>query len=161
GYTVMSWHCVSVRGANGDATPYFFARSLTWPRYAVVSDLVDVADSFVNPATARLNSTRAVSSRVTGTESAAPPRPPPLPPRPPPAARPQPPPGRPPRPPATFRPAAGVTSCAFASESICARHRAVSAAVGWTGASLTRAESNSARRRLFAVSSGEAACAVG
>jgi hypothetical protein len=39
--------------------------------------------------------------------------------------------------------------------------RAVSAGVGWTGASRTRAESNNARMRFAAVSAGEAPCARG
>ncbi len=41
GYTVMSWHCVSVRGANGDATPYFLASASTCERYDAESDLLD------------------------------------------------------------------------------------------------------------------------
>ena len=41
GYTVMSWHCVSVRGANGEATPYFLASASTCERYDAESDLLD------------------------------------------------------------------------------------------------------------------------
>src|SRR5439155_16805727 len=108
GYTVMSWHCVSVRGANGDATPYFLASPSTCVRYAVESDLLDDPVSGVSAPTAAWKLTRAESSRETG-PGALPPRPPrpsttttaPRPPRPP-AAGPQtgpPPPPRPPRPP--------------------------------------------------------------
>ena len=150
GYTVMSWHCVSVRGANGDATPYCFASASTFVRYAVESAFLDEAESGVSAATAFVKFTRAESSLVTGAPLPRPP--PPRPPRPAAtAASPQP--GGPPRPP---RPAARFTPYFAASASTCELQRAESAADGPAGASFARAASNCARARFAAESAGDA-----
>src|SRR6476646_2227688 len=101
GYTVMSWHCVSVRGANGEATPYFWAKAFTCERYDVESDLLDCGVRAPSDWTAVSKLTRAVSSVVTGGPLLPRPRPAnPLPPAPrphcgPALPRPRPPPPRP------------------------------------------------------------------
>ena len=62
GYTVMSWHCVSVRGANGDATPYFLASASTCERYDAESALLDDVVSAPSDWTEVSKLTRAESS---------------------------------------------------------------------------------------------------
>ena len=69
GYTVMSWHCVSARGAKGDATPYCLASASTCLRYEVVSALLDDACNCGSAATALVKLTRAESACVTGDAS--------------------------------------------------------------------------------------------
>src|SRR5262249_269035 len=71
----MSWHCVSVRGAYGDATPYFLASASTCERYDAESLLLDDVVSAPSDVTAFSKLTRAESSFVT----AGPPLPPPHP----------------------------------------------------------------------------------
>src|SRR5258708_35003142 len=109
----MSWHCVSTRGANGDRTPYCFARPSTFDRYEAVSALLDIPFNGVSALTAAANASAFNCSRVGG--PALPPRPrPPKRPRAT-AAAPHPPASNPSCPPGTILAAGGWYSCAGAA----------------------------------------------
>src|SRR5579862_4065608 len=160
----MSWHCVSVRGAKGDATPYCLASPSTCFSYAAVSALLAVALNGDSLAIASRKFAAAESSLVTG--PTAPPRPPRPPPRPPPPA-PRPPAGAAPhglatgaapRPPP--RPPFGLTLKARASESTLAVQAAVSAAVAEavSGVIIARAALKRAIALFAAVSAGDTPC---